>query len=77
MSLIDILLGKNAITKTPCGGFGCKNLVPVDLSKAQPDIHICKRCESRINQGIVQSVHAYTGKLTGSYNIFDRRIGVV
>lgn len=72
MNFVDLLLGKNTKTQVKCGGFGCHNLINVDFSRPQPDIHICRTCEKRFNQGIVQSVHAYTGRLTGSYNIFDR-----
>ena len=73
MNLHDLLFGKTSRTQVRCGAFGCNNTITIDLSKPQPDIHICKNCEQRFNEGIVIDVHAHTGRLQGSYNVLDER----
>ena len=50
----------------------CRNIFEVAPGAIVPDIPICPRCEQRFNQGIVEGVHAQTGRLTGGYNILDR-----
>ena len=72
-NIFDLLL-RSHVKEIPCSGFGCKNLVPVDNRDALPDYVICQKCENRINEGIVFSVHAHTSKTQGSYNIFDEMI---
>jgi len=76
MNLYDLLFRGKAKTQMPCSAFGCHRMVDVDLTKTLPELMICKSCEERFNYGIMASVHAHTGKLSGSYNIFDERLGI-
>lgn len=50
----------------------CRNVFEIPPGAVVPDIPICPICERRFNEGIVQGVHAHTGRLTGGYNIFDK-----
>lgn len=64
-----VLGGKPALA-VKCGGLGCPNYVEVG-DGPQPDIHICKNCQNRMNEGIVQYLHAHTGKTRGGFHATD------
>ena len=71
MSLYSCLFGERI--QQQCGAFGCSNTVFINPDKGVPEVAICTSCVRRFNTGIIQDVHAHTGNLTGSYNIFDER----
>lgn len=68
-SLKNLFPGVSTVTQ--CGGFGCKNYIAVSEGRLKPEVLICAKCQERINQGIVEWVHANTGKIRGSYHIID------
>ena len=54
-----------------CGGFACNNVFQVRDSNEKPCIFICNSCEEKFNQGIVEYVHANTGKTKGNFHLTD------
>lgn len=49
----------------------CNNVFYVAQGTALPDVPICPRCEKRFNRGIVETIHAHSGKTSGNFHIVD------
>lgn len=49
----------------------CNRVFEIPLNAVVPDIPICHSCEERFNRGIIETIHARSGKTTGSYHITE------
>lgn len=71
---IPALIGANGvmIVRALCGAFNCRRIFEAkNPVYPLPDTLICPQCEARFNEGIVQFVHANSGKTKGGYHLTD------
>lgn len=60
------------IIRAQCAGFTCKRIFEVKNPVFPlPEAIICPDCEVRFNEGIVQFVHANSGRTKGGFHLTD------